>query len=81
MTPREEYNKIFKKSQGHGWRGDQFGGAHALGGLTVRAWVEVARKGWPKVPVPKDPHAAALKVAAAYGKNGGNAFLDSYEER
>ena len=39
---------------------------HPLDGKTVSEWVQEARAGWPKVPVPRDPFKAAQKVTAAY---------------
>lgn len=73
MSARSDYNAIWKAHNQHGRKVP-----HPLGGMTVREWVKDARRGWPRVPVPKDPYEAALKVAEAYG-GPDNYWLESYE--
>lgn len=53
-------------------------GPHPLGGMSVREFVETARKGWPKVPHPSPKMQAerAAKIAKDYG-GPDNAFLES----
>ena len=41
-------------------------GPHPLDGKSVAQWVAEARAGWPRVPVPKDPHKAALRVLSQH---------------
>lgn len=61
MSARSDTNAIYRRHNP-----SSYAGPHPLGGQTVREWVKEARAGWPKVPVPKDPAKAALKVAAKY---------------
>ncbi|MFD8117073.1 hypothetical protein [Streptomyces microflavus] len=53
---------------------------HILDGRSVAEFVAEARKGWPKVPVPGDPVAAARKVVAKYEGRRLHGELPTYEQ-
>lgn len=64
MTARSDTIEIYKRHAVKPYYGPM--PPHQLEGKSVAEWVREARAGWPKVPTPKDPLKAALKLAEKY---------------
>ncbi|GGR51890.1 hypothetical protein [Streptomyces roseolus] len=55
-------------------------GPHPLDGRSVAEWVREARQGWPRVPVPSDPIAAARKVFERHAGEDGMELEISHDD-